>query len=130
MIRGFDHVAITVADLDATCRFYARAVDARVEETYVIDGKVVVKRLALGSAILNVHQQGNGIDLVARIPQPGSADLCFRFEGDISEARLDLEARGVAVIEGPVQRVSAAGNPAKSIYFHDIDGNLIELLAE
>jgi catechol 2,3-dioxygenase-like lactoylglutathione lyase family enzyme len=107
MICGFDHVAITVADLDATCRFYERAVDARVEDTYVIDDKVVVKRLALGKAILNVHQQGNGVDLVARSPQPGSADLCFRWEGEIAEARLMLERRDVPIVEGPVGRVSA-----------------------
>lgn len=54
MIRGIDHVAITVADLDAACRFYERALDARR---------------------------------------------------------------------------SADGLPATSIYFHDPDGNLIELLA-
>ena len=130
MINGFDHVAITVADLDAACRFYESAVGARVEETYVIDGKVAVKRVAFGRAIMNVHQQGNGIDLVARTPQPGSADLCFRWEGDIAEARRLLERRDVPIIEGPVARVSAAGKPAMSVYLNDPDGNLIELLAE
>ena len=129
MIRGIDHVAITVADLDATCRFYADTLDARVEETYEIDGRVIVKRVAIGQAILNVHQQGNGVDLVARQPLPGSTDICFRWGGDIAAAKQLLESRGVEIIEGPAPRVSADGKPASSVYFRDPDGNLVELLA-
>lgn len=129
MIRGIDHVAITVADLDATCRFYERALGARIEETYEVDGRVVVRRVAVGDAVLNIHQQGNGIALVARHPLPGSADLCFRWAGPITEARRLLESEEVAIVEGPVPRQSADGLPATSIYFHDPDGNLIELLA-
>ena len=129
MIRGIDHVAITVADLDATCDFYARVLDAKVEESYEVDGRLIVRRVALGRAILNVHQQGNGVDLVARHPLPGSADICFRWDGTIEAAQRLLESRGVAIVEGPARRISAAGEPASSVYFHDPDGNLVELLA-
>jgi catechol 2,3-dioxygenase-like lactoylglutathione lyase family enzyme len=88
-----------------------------------------VKRLALGGAILNVHQRGNGQDLVARCPTPGSADICLRWDGPIDDARQLLLARAIAIVEGPVERVSADGKAAVSIYFRDPDGNLIELLA-
>jgi catechol 2,3-dioxygenase-like lactoylglutathione lyase family enzyme len=129
MIRGIDHVAITVADLDATCRFYEHALDAKIEESYEIAGKLVVRRVAIGRAILNIHQQGNGVDLVARHPLPGSTDICFRWDGAIAEAKAQLEARGIAIIEGPVERISADAKPASSVYFRDPDGNLVELLA-
>ena len=129
MIRGIDHVAITVADLDATCRFYAHVLDARIEESYEIGGRLVVRRVAIGKAILNIHQQGNGVDLVARQPLPGSTDICFRWDGTIEEARQRLESRDVAIIEGPVERISADAKPASSVYFRDPDGNLVELLA-
>jgi hypothetical protein len=33
------------------------------------------------------------------------------------------------IIEGPVPRVAADGNIGSSIYFRDLDGNLVELLA-
>ncbi|MEZ5735426.1 MAG: VOC family protein [Novosphingobium sp.] len=130
MIRGIDHVAVTVSDLDATCRFYQKCLGAKVEESYEINGVVVVQRVALAGAILNIHQQGNGVELVARNPLPGSADLCFRWEGDLEKAKETLESRGVEIVEGPVDRVSADNNSASSIYFRDPDGNLIELLAE
>lgn len=129
MIRGIDHVAITVADLDAACAFYARVLGARVEEAYEIGGRVAVKRVAFGQAILNIHQQGNGVDLAARQPLPGSTDICFRWAGGIDAAKAQLESRGVAVIEGPVARTSADGIAGNSVYFRDPDGNLVELLA-
>jgi catechol 2,3-dioxygenase-like lactoylglutathione lyase family enzyme len=129
MIRGIDHVAITVADLDAACEFYAHVLGARVEEAYEIGGRIAVKRVAFGQAILNIHQQGNGVDLVARQPLPGSTDICFRWAGDIDEAKTQLEGRGVTVIEGPVARISADGIAGNSVYFRDLDGNLVELLA-
>jgi catechol 2,3-dioxygenase-like lactoylglutathione lyase family enzyme len=85
--------------------------------------------VAIGQAILNIHQQGNGVDLVARQPLPGSTDICFRWVGDIDAAKTMLESRGVVVIEGPVARTSADGKPGSSVYFRDLDGNLVELLS-
>ena len=129
MISGFDHVAITVADLDASIHFYEKVLGAEVEETYAIAGRVIVKRVKIGGAMFNIHQQGNGVDLVARLPTPGSEDLCFRWAGTVGEAQARLEDNGVEVIEGPAPRVSSAGRPAQSVYFRDPDGNLLELLA-
>jgi catechol 2,3-dioxygenase-like lactoylglutathione lyase family enzyme len=129
MIRGIDHVAITVANLEAACAFYARVLGASVEEEYEIGGRIAVKRVAFGQAILNIHQQGNGVDLVARQPTPGSVDICFRWEGKIEAAKGQLESRGVTVIEGPVARTTADGLSAHSVYFRDPDGNLVELMA-
>jgi len=129
VISGFDHVAITVADIDASIRFYERVLGARVEETYEVGGKVIVKRVAVGGALFNVHQQGNGVDLVALTPLPGSEDLCFRWDGTIEEAQRQLEESGVAIIEGPAPRISSDGRQASSVYFRDPDGNLLELLA-
>lgn len=129
MISGFDHIAITVADLDVSITFYERVLGAVVEESYEVDGRVIVKRVKIGGAMFNVHQQGNGVDLVARLPMPGSQDLCFRWEGTIKEAQARLEEAGVPVIEGPAPRFASDGRPAQSVYFRDPDGNLLELLA-
>ena len=131
MISGFDHVAITVADLDVTCAFYGDLLGARVEESYSWNGEPdAVRRVFVGGALLNIHRQGNGVDLVARAPTPGSADLCFRWAGTIDAARSLLEAKGVAIVAGPAPRTSSGGRRGASVYFNDPDGNLIELLAE
>lgn len=128
-VRGFDHIVLTASDLDETCRFFETCLGARVEEVYEIGEKIAVKRVAVGAAILNIHQQGNGVELVARNPLPGCVDICFRWEGDIESAMRRLVALGVEVVEGPVRRVSADNKTGQSIYFRDPDGNLIELLA-
>jgi catechol 2,3-dioxygenase-like lactoylglutathione lyase family enzyme len=129
LIEQFDHVSITVADLDATCRFYARALDARVDADYKVDGRTTVRRVLVGKAVLNIHQQGNGVQLVARRPTPGSADLCFRWSGTIESAVEHLQARNIPIIEGPSPRITSDGRPSQSVYFTDPDGNLLELMA-
>jgi catechol 2,3-dioxygenase-like lactoylglutathione lyase family enzyme len=128
-ILGIDHVAITVSDLEAACRFYDGLFTAKTQVNYAPQGKPLVRQIALGGALLSVHQAGNGIELVARKPTIGSADICFRWDGGIASAVALLNERGVEIIEGPVPRHTADGLPSQSVYFRDLDANLIELMA-
>ncbi|HTX05993.1 MAG TPA: VOC family protein [Steroidobacteraceae bacterium] len=128
-ILGIDHIAITVSDLEAACRFYDRLFAAQTHVNYAPQGKPLVRQIALGGALLSVHQAGNGIELAARNPAIGSADICFRWEGGIASAVALLHERGIEIIEGPVPRRTAGGLPSKSVYFRDLDANLIELMA-
>jgi catechol 2,3-dioxygenase-like lactoylglutathione lyase family enzyme len=128
-IGGFDHVAVTVADLDATCRFYTDLFGAETVREVVRDGRVGVRQIRFGGALLSVHQTGNGYDLVARRPTVGAADLCLRWDGPIADAAGLLRAHGIAIVEGPVPRRTAASAPSQSVYFRDPDGNLMELMA-
>ena len=57
---------------------------------------------------------------------PGSADLCFLTDRLVTRVKAHLEACGVAVIEGPVERSGAEG-PILSLYCRDPDGNLVEI---
>jgi catechol 2,3-dioxygenase-like lactoylglutathione lyase family enzyme len=128
-ISGIDHIAITVSDLEAACRFYDRLFGAQTQVNYAPQGKPLVRQIALGGALLSVHQAGNGIELVARKPTIGSADICFRWDGGIASAVALLNEHGVEIIEGPVPRHTAGGLPSRSVYFRDLDANLIELMA-
>ena len=129
-IRGLDHVAITVADLDATCRWYDGLFGARtVAERADAGGRVLIRQIALGGAVLSIHQAGNGYDLVARSPTVGAADFCFRWDGDVASAAALLRERGIAIVDGPSPRRTADGLPSQSVYCRDPDGNLVELMA-
>jgi catechol 2,3-dioxygenase-like lactoylglutathione lyase family enzyme len=57
---------------------------------------------------------------------PGSADLCFLTKVPVDQVMSHLIACGVAVLEGPVRRTGAQG-PIMSVYFRDLDQNLIEV---
>ena len=78
-LLGIDHVAITVADVETTWRFYEQLFGTEILNNHAIDG-ILAERVFLvgGGARLSVHQLGNGVDLVAGRPTPGSADICFR----------------------------------------------------
>lgn len=130
LLKFIDHVAITVADVERTTAFYDRLFGAEVPFDHAPDGRTLVRTVMIGGAVrINVHQQGNGIDLVADKPTPGSVDICFRFGGTIKEAEALLFGHGVEIIEGPSPRIDNEGGQAQSVYFKDPDGNLVELMA-
>jgi len=130
MIRGFDHYAITVADIETTMVFYRTVLGAGILwEKQWREGKVPVISMQLGSNRMNVHQASAPAAPHARQPTPGSADLCFRWEGPIANAIAMLEKHGVPVIVGPAPRPAADGVWGQSVYFRDPDGNLLELLS-
>jgi catechol 2,3-dioxygenase-like lactoylglutathione lyase family enzyme len=125
-LQFIDHVAITVADMDVTTDFYTRLFGAEV----LRDHKPIVRALRLGGGVqLSIHQFGNGVDLVAARPTPGSVDICFRIAAPIEAAVRHLGEHGVEIIDGPSPRTDNQGRPAQSVYFRDPDGNLVELMA-
>ena len=128
-IEGFDHVAITVADVDATVGWYRRVLGAEpLHWELWQSGKLPVALLQVGAARLSVHPAAAPAAPHAVAPTPGSADLCFRFQGPVTAVLALLERGGVAVEEGPVPRPAANGERGTSVYFRDPDGNLLELL--
>lgn len=130
MISGFDHLAITVADPEATAAFYERVLGARILWLDAFrDGRLPVFSMQLGVNRVNVHPAAAPVEPHAAVPAPGSVDLCLRWRGSIDAAVDRIEAAGVAVEVGPVARLASDGAAATSIYLRDPDGNLVELLA-
>jgi len=129
-VRGLDHLAITVADMDATLDFYKRVLGAHTHfEDLFRKGEIPVVLLQVGASRISVHQAASPAAPHALVPQPGSGDFCMRWDGPIEAAQEKLAAENVEVIEGPVPRPAADGRPGQSVYFRDPDGNLLELLS-
>jgi catechol 2,3-dioxygenase-like lactoylglutathione lyase family enzyme len=123
-VRGLDHVALTVADVPRTLDFFRRALGAEVlYEDLWRAGKIPVVILQLGASRLSIHEEGRPAKPHARAPAPGSADVCFRWDGPLDAAAALLAAAGVRIEEGPVARPAADGQPGASLYFRDPDGN-------
>ena len=121
MIVGIDHFVLTVASLEATCAFYQRVLDFERIDT---PGRPTA--LAFGSQKINVHEIRRTFEPKAKAPTPGSGDFCLVTERPLDEIRARLEANGVALELGPVERIGARG-PMMSVYFRDPDGNLVEV---
>lgn len=120
-IRGLDHFVLTVADIDTSCNFYHGLLG--IETIAFGDNR---KALIIGNQKINLHQAGREIRPCAKRPAPGSADICFIAETPVSDIIDKLDAAGIAVELGPVQRTGAQG-VILSVYLRDPDGNLIEL---
>jgi catechol 2,3-dioxygenase-like lactoylglutathione lyase family enzyme len=121
VVTGLDHLVLTVADLEATVRFYREGLGMSLERFG--DGRIA---LHFGSQKINLHLAGKEFEPKALRPTPGSADLCFVTDRPLDEMIDRLAAIGHAVIEGPVERTGATGRLI-SIYARDPDGNLIEI---
>jgi catechol 2,3-dioxygenase-like lactoylglutathione lyase family enzyme len=119
-IDRFDHVVLTVSNIDATVAFYARVLG--MEARTFRDGRTA---LHFGRSKINLHQAGREFEPKALRPTPGSADLCF-ITDQLAEIVAALEAAGAPIEEGPVERTGAIG-PITSVYLRDPDGNLIEI---
>lgn len=121
LIERLDHLVLTVADVQASCDFYARVLGMSV--VHFGAGR---QALAFGQQKINLHPQGREFEPKAARPTPGSADLCFITPVPLPEVMAHLQTCGVAVLDGPVQRTGATG-PILSVYFRDPDANLIEV---
>ena len=111
-VLGLDHLVLTVRDLDATLAFYRRL---GMQHMVFGDGR---HALVFGQQKLNLHLAGAELEPRAAVATPGSADLCFLVD--------ELEAVGLDIVLGPVERTGATG-PIRSVYLRDPDGNLVEL---
>lgn len=121
MIRSIDHVVLTTADLEKCLDFYTRVLGMRVE-TYG-QGRIA---LAFGDHKFNVHPPGFDAGIKARVPTPGSLDLCFLADRPLEEVIARLKAERVPIEEGPVNRTGARF-AIRSVYVRDPDGNLVEI---
>lgn len=120
-IDGFDHLVLTVADIDATIDFYVRVLG--MEAITFGEGR---RALAFGRQKINLHPASAPIRPHARSPQPGSADICLLTSTPLDEVIAHFGACDVAVEQGPVTRTGATG-PILSVYCRDPDGNLVEI---
>lgn len=69
-ILRFDHIVLTVEDMDATCCVHERV--SGMQPVTFAGGRTA---LALGQQKINLHPRGRESDARARASMPGSADV-------------------------------------------------------
>jgi glyoxylase I family protein len=116
-VERIDHVVLRVRDLAAMVRFYEQALEFKVERTLE---KLHLVQMRAGASLLDLIQG-------ERPAGDGNMDhLCFRIEPfDRADLIARLSPLGITVGE-TVERYGAEGN-GPSVYFHDPEGNQIEL---
>lgn len=120
-IDRLDHFVLTVADIEATCAFYEKALGM----TVVTFGSGR-KALTFGRQKINLHQAGSEFEPKALRPTAGSGDFCLITDTPLAAVIAHLRGCGIAIEDGPVPRTGATG-PLTSVYLRDPDANLIEI---
>ena len=118
MITAIDHLVLTVRSPQASVEFFARALG--LEPIQFGAGRLALR---VGNQKINLQTLGQEVRNHACI---GSGDLCLLTDTPLANVAARLTSEGIAIVEGPVQKTGARG-PITSVYFNDLDGNLIEI---
>jgi catechol 2,3-dioxygenase-like lactoylglutathione lyase family enzyme len=119
-----DHLVVAVTDWSRSNAFYRDVLGADLVE--MSRGRWAYR---FGGRQLNVYGPGSESTVLPADPvRPGNSDLCFEWPGPIADAVSHLERHGVEIVEGPVPRHGTQG-AGTSVYFHDPDGSLLELIS-
>jgi len=126
-IRDLFESHLTVRDLDRAVRFYRDVLQLPVARMFLERRVAFFWIGAPGKAMLGLWETGSG-------PQQMVQHLAFRVEaGALFAAAEALRESGIVPLDidaKPVDEpVILAWMPAAAIYFHDLDGNLLEFLA-
>lgn len=118
MISHFDHIVLTVANIDKAVSFYETVL--KMEAITFSDER---KAMRFGQQKINLQLLGQELRNHA---MEGSGDLCLITNWSMDEVIDHLKACKVTILEGPVTKSGALG-PIQSVYFNDPDNNLIEV---
>ncbi|MBL6688939.1 MAG: VOC family protein [Pseudomonadales bacterium] len=127
MIRGFDHVALPMQNVEDMIAFY-KTIGAEVIEE--VPG--FLHAAYLGNNKINLHMpaawQSPKFELRGPAAQPGCGDLCFAWEGSMDDLQNLLAIAGAEIIEGPCERRGGLNEMGTSVYERDPDNNLLEFI--
>ncbi len=130
MIKGFDHVAIPMADVEAMLDFY-RGLGFGISDDY--GGRVY--SVQCGDNKINLHSpvlwQTEKFTLRGPSARPGCGDFCFVWTGAEADLHRTLAKVGAEIEVGPVERVGGRNggrDSGVSVYTRDPDRNLLEFI--
>jgi catechol 2,3-dioxygenase-like lactoylglutathione lyase family enzyme len=125
LANQLDHIVLTVSDIGESLRFYERTLGFERE---LFRGPEGQPRFALkfGEQKINLQDSSTETPTKAKQPTLGAADFCVIAAIPLDEMLAHLRKIGVTIEAGPVPRRGARG-PLRSIYFRDLDGNLVEV---
>lgn len=124
-VRGFDHVAVPMANTDAMLTFYKALGFDIAESSSAIS-------VYMGENMINFHRPTRWRDktFTNRAPSavPPCGDFCFVWEGTAELLKVMLDRAAAKIETGPVPRQGGRRKMGSSVYVRDPDGNLLEFM--
>jgi glyoxylase I family protein len=130
-ITALDHIVLNVRDIERALTFYIDVLGLKPERLDQFNaGEVGFPSVRINSATiidLFPRQDAGAGEKAAAIREPNLNHFCMVIgHEDFADIVEYLKEKRVEVHHGPVSRWGARGT-ATSVYFHDPDGNEIEL---
>jgi catechol 2,3-dioxygenase-like lactoylglutathione lyase family enzyme len=127
-IEALDHLVVNVSDLEVSAAWYQRVLGMSREDFVPGHGKSPRTSLKFGQQKINLRPIGASKEewFTADHEAAGSDDLCFLTRSEPDAVVAHLQACGVAIEVGPVEKRGARG-VLRSVYCRDPDGSLIEI---
>ena len=116
---------LTVRDIEATTRFYERALGMEREFFRGPEGQPR-HALLFGDQKINLQDRATETPTKAAAPAFGAGDFCLIVAVPLDEVVAHLRAEKIVIETGPIARRGALG-ALRSVYFRDPDGNLVEV---
>lgn len=127
MLISFEHVGMTVSDMDRSIAFYVDLLGLKLVLRKASNNGGELAFLDAGGGMLEMAAPAGGADKSVDVPnrRAGLRHLTFHFES-VDETYAKLEASGVEMIEPP--RPAANSEVLRKVAFcRDPDGIIIEL---
>lgn len=128
MLKSFDHIAAPMEHVELMLEFYT-ALGCEVLD----QGQI--QAIVFGNNKINFHRpslwDGGKFTLRGHTALPGSADICFVWDGSQETLLTALDAAKAEIELGPVARtggMNRGSTEGTSIYTRDPDNNLIEFI--
>ena len=125
MIIGFDHIGLTVKDLNKSTEFYTKVLDFKEGKKFeYAERGMTIQFLNTGGVQLELFGHSKEVSEAEKKPlQTGVAHIAFEVE-NLNETYEKLKARGVEFEREP--RVAMMGQ--RIVFLKDPDGNRLELV--
>ncbi|HEY3305336.1 MAG TPA: VOC family protein [Candidatus Binatia bacterium] len=130
-VTELDHIVLNVKDIDRSLDFYANVLGLKIERL----DEFRAGKIGFPSVRINEHTIIDLARLKDSSASPGNGEnlqrnlnhFCLVVEKEDFSGIVDyLKGHNVAILNGPISRWGARGR-ATSVYFHDPDGNEIEI---
>jgi catechol 2,3-dioxygenase-like lactoylglutathione lyase family enzyme len=127
-VHALDHLVINVADVARSAEWYRSVLGMEMKVFHPRGGKTPRTSLLFGNQKINVRpRDADKVEwFTAEHETAGSDDLCFLTAATPQQVVAHLNACGVTIEEGPVEKQGARGT-LRSVYCRDPDGSLIEI---
>ncbi|RDL43967.1 VOC family protein [Marinomonas piezotolerans] len=118
MISRFNHIVLTVSDVEQSVAFYQRAL-------HMVPGVLEDGQRFISFGTQSIYLQTLGQEM-RHHPLEGAGNICLVSDWALEEVVEHLTSENIKLLAEPTTKTTPQG-VMQSVYFNDLDNNLVEV---